>query len=239
MFSPGIINSLFFHLKVILVNCFRRLATAALAAKNSCCPTIQQRIFGKGKWGLRMQSSTLILGVACLLAFATATTAQAGLIFNFDFDNSPDGLITPPLVGTGTFSFDTDPGDGSHALTSLGPYNFSFTFGLSTFTESNLMTPVGEVLVVLSTAGPVRRVQFSNSNPGGPSGPSGGSIDFFDGSKYLSFEPPGIGNLDLYLMDGYFGNYVGTSVPEPSTYAITLAGLAWGGFSKWRRRNRA
>jgi hypothetical protein len=101
------------------------------------------------------------------------------------------------------------------------------------------VTPVGEVLVVLSTAGPVRRVQFSNSNPGGPSGGFGGSIDFDNGLNRLSFEPPGVGNLDLYFMDGNFGNYVGTSVPEPSTYAITLAGLAWGGFSKWRRRNRA
>lgn len=29
-----------------------------------------------------------------------------------------------------------------------------------------------------------------------------------------------------------------TAVPEPSTYAMALAGLAWGGFSIWRRRKR-
>jgi hypothetical protein len=29
------------------------------------------------------------------------------------------------------------------------------------------------------------------------------------------------------------------AVPEPSTYAMALAGLACGGFSMWRRRKRA
>ncbi|MFM7183838.1 MAG: PEP-CTERM sorting domain-containing protein [Planctomycetota bacterium] len=30
-----------------------------------------------------------------------------------------------------------------------------------------------------------------------------------------------------------------TSVPEPSTVAMALAGIACGGFSMWRRRKRA
>jgi hypothetical protein len=30
-----------------------------------------------------------------------------------------------------------------------------------------------------------------------------------------------------------------TAVPEPSTYAMALAGVACGGFSMWRRRKRA
>jgi hypothetical protein len=30
-----------------------------------------------------------------------------------------------------------------------------------------------------------------------------------------------------------------TAVPEPSTCAMALAGLAWGGYSTWRRRKRA
>ncbi|MEI7781523.1 MAG: PEP-CTERM sorting domain-containing protein [Planctomycetota bacterium] len=29
-----------------------------------------------------------------------------------------------------------------------------------------------------------------------------------------------------------------TAVPEPSTYAMGLAGLACGGYSVWRRRKR-
>jgi hypothetical protein len=45
------------------------------------------------------------------------------------------------------------------------------------------------------------------------------------------------------------GDYIGLSevrfvgtpvvVPEPSTYAMALAGLVWGGYSMWRRRKRA
>ena len=30
-----------------------------------------------------------------------------------------------------------------------------------------------------------------------------------------------------------------SAVPEPSTYAMALAGLACGGYSMWRRRKRA
>ena len=30
-----------------------------------------------------------------------------------------------------------------------------------------------------------------------------------------------------------------TAVPEPTTYAMALAGIACGGFSMWRRRKRA
>jgi hypothetical protein len=33
-------------------------------------------------------------------------------------------------------------------------------------------------------------------------------------------------------------NYV-APVPEPSTYAMALAGLAYGGYSIWRRRKQA
>jgi hypothetical protein len=47
-----------------------------------------------------------------------------------------------------------------------------------------------------------------------------------------------------YTVDGVVGNQVGavipvTAVPEPSTYAMVLAGLACGGYLRFRRRKRA
>jgi hypothetical protein len=49
---------------------------------------------------------------------------------------------------------------------------------------------------------------------------------------------------DGFIDDGEGETVPGTrdliaEVPEPSTYAMALAGLACGGYSKWRRRKRA
>jgi sulfatase modifying factor 1 len=47
---------------------------------------------------------------------------------------------------------------------------------------------------------------------------------------------------DRYTVQGDARSYMGfrvASVPEPSTYAMALAGLACGGYSFWRRRKRA
>lgn len=146
-----------------------------------------------------------------------------------------DGLpIDPPLVGTGSFTFATDPGDGTFALTSLGAFSMSFMFGPVTFTETDITTPLGEILVVLSSMGLDRRAQFSNNDPSGfGNGGFNGSIDFVAGTDFLSFEPPGFGGtLDLYILDGTvdaFGNYLGqltaAAVPEPGLLPLMGIGL--------------
>lgn len=40
-------------------------------------------------------------------------------------------------------------------------------------------------------------------------------------------------------VDTYYDSFKITAVPEPSAYAMALAGIACGGFSMWRRRKRA
>ncbi len=127
--------------------------------------------------------------------------ASQALTFNFEFDAAGDGLpLDPPIVGTGTFSFDGDPGDGTFALTSLPNFDFFFDFNGDTFSNANIATPVSEVLVVISTSGSDRVVNFSNTNDFG-SGPDEGSIDFENldnlSETFLTFEPPGLGLLLL------------------------------------------
>ncbi|MFM2063825.1 MAG: hypothetical protein RLZZ507_3496 [Cyanobacteriota bacterium] len=142
-------------------------------------------------------------GAVAGMVVSGASPAQA-LVFNFQFDNTDDGTVTPPIVGTGTFVFDGDPGNGTFALTSLTNFDFSFTFGANTFTNANIATPVANVLVAITTAGSDRFVRFG----GGGGGPLGGSIDFNNAGNFLTFQP-NFGTL--YGTTSNFGSFSGTA----------------------------
>ena len=65
---------------------------------------------------------------------------------------------------------------------------------------------------------------------------AGGAIPGADLSTYLCWDgihPTAAGHAILAQ------SMYSAVVPEPSTYAMALAGLACGGFSIWRRRKRA
>jgi len=91
---------------------------------------------------------------------------------------------------------------------------------------------------------------------------------YLEGDGSLSYDPIGVLGLGLHTdlqspfsgsgdqipSNGYITNvglfvvsdstdqgatFTVSAVPEPSTYAMALAGLACGGFSMWRRRKRA
>jgi hypothetical protein len=184
-----------------------------------------------------MRSSVVVLAMTCLLVLGVGSSAQADPLFVFQFDAFPDGLISPPLAGTGTFSFANDPGDGTHLLASLGAFSMSFTFGADTFTDADIASPLSEVLAILSTTGPDRRLQFSNTHALG-SGPFGGSLDLINGSgDNLSFEPPGFGaglilysesNQPLQFPSGdYLALQAPAAIPEPASWALMGTGIAW------------
>lgn len=147
------------------------------------------------------------LGLLCAAGLATVALGHAApahaLSFDFLFDNSPDGTLTPPIVGTGTFSFDGDPGLRDFALTSLPNFNFLFDIDTSSFSNADSVTPLDNVLVRISQIGS----DFSVSFGGSQGGPNNGSIDFNNAGDVLSFQPD-FGNL--YFSNPTEGQFFGT-----------------------------
>ena len=196
----------------------------------------------------------LLTSVISAIALSLVPFKANALTFNFNLDDTFDDTVTEPFVGTGTFSFDGDPGDGTFALESLSNFdlNFNFTDG-SSFTNADILTPLEEVLVIISTTETERRVQFSNVNPNG-STILFGSLDFanFDNQTFLSFEPPSIGgDLNLYSANEILGTYNGvavsdatpvlgaTPVPEfDSTVSLLGIGALGVGLTLFGRKNR-
>jgi hypothetical protein len=177
--------------------------------------------------------------LAGLVAATLAAPAAALTSLNFVFDNTPDSTVVAPIVGTGNFTTPDTLGLGDFALSSLSSFTFSFTFGGVTFDQADLATPLGNVIVRISQNGPMTMLTFGGSR----GGPFGGSIDFVDGANQLSFQPDfGV----LYFMNGggsnFFGTFAaqptGTTVPEPASWAMLIAGFGLVGAVARRRRLR-
>ncbi|MBH8565375.1 PEP-CTERM sorting domain-containing protein [Nostoc sp. CENA67] len=169
--------------------------------------------------------TVLTSSIVAVTVIGVSPLKSQALTFDFQFDNTPDATVTSPFVGTGTFSFDGDPGNGTFALTSLANFNFSFNVNGNSFTNTALATPVANILARIGTNGSDRFINFGGS--GG--GPFNGSVDFVNAS-YLSLQP-GFGSL--YFSAAGFGTYQGiirpnvTPVPEPGSI-LGLLGLSLG-----------
>lgn len=173
--------------------------------------------------------------VALTVLGATSLKSQA-LTVNFSFDRTFDGTVTPPIVGTGTFSFDGDPGNGTFALTSLANYDFSFNVNGNSFTNTDIRTPVANVLVRILDNGTDRLVNFGGS--GG--GPFGGSLDFINASNRILTFQPFFGTL--YQSSGAAGTYQGiipqapTPVPAPASLLGVLFASLVGAVAKSKKQ---
>jgi hypothetical protein len=67
-----------------------------------------------------MMRSIGLLTALTLLLVGVGQAKAGPITFDFQFDNQgpgePDGIVTPPFVGSGTFTINNDPGPGTFTL---------------------------------------------------------------------------------------------------------------------------
>jgi hypothetical protein len=122
------------------------------------------------QWEVAMRDLSARCVMGAMLSLALVSSAGA-VTFTFEFDDrgifAPPPAL-PPFVGTGTVTLATDPGPGTFALNSLGPFSMSFVFGTNTFSASNastseITTPLSQVLVALTSVPGGENLRFSNT----------------------------------------------------------------------------
>jgi hypothetical protein len=208
-----------------------------------------------------MQRSLAALAAAVALLLGSAGQSTAGPVsFNFQFDNGgqnePDGTVTPPIVGTGTFTIPNDPGNGTFTLASLTGFSMSYTFGTDMYSQADIQSDNTLTEVVIGDfGGGQRRAYFTDpGGPNGANGPFGGSLDLVNAEQDgLSFEPANFGGHNLYFEssaspngNNFMGNYLGltpspgpATVPEPAGVTLLVPGVSGLALRAWRKRRTA
>jgi hypothetical protein len=125
------------------------------------------------------------------------------------------GLPGLPIAGNPIYNMDVAGLTTSYSTVSTGAMNVSLSPSTTYWLVFNGESLSSGVLQLLESLGP--------SGVGGP----------FKGASYPVSTGVWAGNASAAASG------VIAAVPEPSTYAMALAGLACGGFSMWRRRKRA
>jgi hypothetical protein len=211
--------------------------------------SLQRRMTAMGQLCRRYAAMTIAV-LAIIMGIPVQATA--GLTFDFQFGtgSAADGVVDPPILGTGTFTLTNDPGTGTFNLSSRGPFTMSFTFGTQTFTQSDITSNNSITQVVITPFGMGQeRVYFTDlGGPNGAGGPFQGSLDLGTSpTSNLSFEPAFVGGHNLYehnTSSGVTGSYLGLTlaVLEPSTLGLGAIGavvafLAYG-WTRHRREHR-
>src|ERR1700761_9326444 len=119
------------------------------------------------------------VAIATLTSFGAANATTFSVLFD-DSGIGPDGTITPPLVGAGTFNTPDTLTAGGHDLNSLSFYSFTFTFANgATFTQADILTPLDGAAIGITDLFAGQRLVFTEA-PGSADadgGPEHGALD--------------------------------------------------------------
>lgn len=174
---------------------------------------------------------------------------------------TPGGVASTCASSVGTYGLTSDTAGNIYAAPGSTIIKFTPSGVSSTFASTNLSTPRGMTFdasgnLFVANFGNHTIAQCTSDGTGstfltatGSPGPNDVAFDSL-GNLYVA----GNGNRSVqkYHSAGVFQFSWSTggprsqhllmepvAVPEPSTYAMACAGLACGGFSMWRRRQRA
>jgi hypothetical protein len=109
------------------------------------------------------------------ISFRSLSSRSTTAVFVLEFDNTPYGNVTPPLVGSGTVSFDGPAVPGTYPLLNLTNFVFAATVDGHSFGNADIQTrPLANVTVQISQDGPNLLLSFG----GLVRGPFGGKFFF-------------------------------------------------------------
>jgi formylglycine-generating enzyme required for sulfatase activity len=209
------------------------------------------------------QTSTTTENGAYNLANWTSGTAPARNVTNPNTGATPTHVIPtenewykaayydPTLSGTGGYyAYATKSNDAPGNIIGSGSNQANYNNGVYSVTQSasysasqNYLTDVGAFSAsgsfygTFDQSGNVFQWNDLNGTPGSSRGLRGGSWNINASSLSSSFRAPNAPSVK----NSNFGFRLASpfAVPEPSTYAMALAGLACGGYSLFHRRKRA
>ncbi|HEY9065471.1 MAG TPA: PEP-CTERM sorting domain-containing protein [Burkholderiaceae bacterium] len=156
---------------------------------------------------------------------------------NLSGDSAVDIGTLEAAAGVAPFALDLSPEEygtegslvGQSFAAAVGQtLSFDWSFGtLETLFQDHAFAVINGQVFTLATAGAPGSATQSFSYTFAQSGTATLAFGVIDTVDYLGVSSLNIGNLQLI-----------TPVPEPSTYAMLLAGLSWVGFVTQRRRSR-
>jgi hypothetical protein len=173
---------------------------------------------------------SFLITLSILSGLFSLTLPATAITFDFTFDDVTDSDINDAQTGSGTFSFDGVPNDGTFNLDNQTGVDFNFTFpgliGLLTvtFTENDLTST--NVNFTINTIGSDRFVIFDGLEFTQPVLVGAGTINESLILTPSSLSVPSIGDYVAEDITSNVinseGNYQGVSQEQPPTTAVPL-----------------
>jgi hypothetical protein len=174
---------------------------------------------------------SFLITLSILSGLFSLTLPATAITFDFTFDDVTDSDINDAQTGSGTFSFDGVPNDGTFNLDNQTGVDFNFTFPdlligapTVTFTENDLTST--NVNFTINTIGSDRFVIFDGLEFTQPVLVGAGTINESLILNPSSLSVPSIGdyvaeNITFNVINSE-GNYQGVSQEQPPTTAVPL-----------------
>ena len=214
---------------------FHRVAGAALIAAAFSGAASAAPVTYIGADNNATSVASLVNAGAAAASFAAATGALSTITFESALPAGvtiSGGSVTSNSGCGAVCGFNTTTGGSNFLLLSGGTTTFSFASGISAFGfyVTGLQSDLVPQQTVTFTDGSSQSINFPTSIGGG-----GAFIGFTDLGKSISSISINVTNDIVAIDDVKFGTMT-AAVPEPSTYALMLAGLGIMGFLARRKK---